>query len=269
MIRSLRIFHPARSLWRLFLLLGTSIQAGLAFAVRRARGPVALAERAEWLHTRCKTAMERLGITVTVEGRFPRRGLLVCNHLSYVDILGLSACSACVFVAKKDVRSWPLYGRLASMAGTVFVDRNRRFDASRANRRISEALAAGLVVVLFPEGTSSDGSTVLPFRAALFEPAIRDRQPISAAHISYSTEDGSVERDVCYWGTMSFLPHLLRFLRVRKLSIRFRFTPAFPRFEDRKQAAMTTRQAILQLSQPSRSDRLGAGGRTVGTYPGF
>jgi 1-acyl-sn-glycerol-3-phosphate acyltransferase len=105
------------------------------------------------------------------------------------------------------------------------------------------------VVVLFAEGTSSDGSTVLPFRSALFQPAVQLNQPISAAHISYAAEDRSVEQDVCYWGRMVFLPHLLRFLRLRNVNARVSFAQTATVFADRKTAAISTRQQVLGLAR--------------------
>jgi 1-acyl-sn-glycerol-3-phosphate acyltransferase len=243
------LFRHCRALWKLLILLGTSAQAGFMFAVRRARGPESLAERAHWLHTWCGKVIRRLPIDIAAEGRFPDRGLLVCNHLSYLDILVLSASAPCVFVAKKDVRSWPLYGQLARLGGTIFIDRSRRLDVTRAGQRIAEALRAGLVVVLFPEATSSDGSTVLPFRPPLFEAAIREHAPVSTAYISYAAQDAFVGRDICYWGTMTFLPHLLRFLSLRHVSARLRFAAECSKFDDRKLAAATTRLTILKLSR--------------------
>ena len=247
-------FHQCRAVWRFVVLIGTSLQAGLEFAADRLRGPISLPRRAEWLHRSCLKAVTRLGITLDVHGPFPSRGLLVCNHLSYVDILALSAAAPCVFVAKRQVRSWPLFGRLARIGATVFIDRDRPSDTARASTQLGQALAAGLIVVLFPEGTSSGGSTVLPFRSALFQPAVELHLPISTAYLSYTAENGSVEQDVCYWGRMVFLPHLLRFLRLRNVNAHVMFGQRATAFADRKTAAITTRQEILRLAARSHSE---------------
>jgi 1-acyl-sn-glycerol-3-phosphate acyltransferase len=163
--------------------------------------------------------------------------------------LALSSIAPCVFVAKRQVRSWPLFGELARSGGTIFIDRERPSDTVQASTHIRQALAAGIVVVLFPEGTSSDGSTVLPFRSALFKPAVQLNQPVSTAHISYAVEGGSVERDVCYWGSMVFFPHLFRFLRLGNVNARVRFGPKASAFTDRKMAALTTREEVLRIGQ--------------------
>lgn len=236
---------------RLLVLLATSAQAGANFLVRRARGALTSGDRAQWLHEWCGRAFRRLGIEAVAEGQFPSRGLLVSNHLGYLDILVFSALSPCVFVSKKEVRSWPLYGALATMAGTVFVDRARLADAHRASLEMAHALSQGSVVVLFPEGTSSNGATVLPFRPALFEAAVTCGECVSSAHISYAVEDGSVENDICYWGAMSFFPHLLRLLSLQKIRARVRFAAENRRFADRKLAAQITRDLVSALASGS------------------
>lgn len=247
-MRTYGSFCWPRAMWRLLLLIETCLEAGLEFAAHRLHGPLTLPRRSAWLHRSCTKALTRLGITLDVHGPIPSRGLLVCNHLSYIDVLALSAIFPCVFVAKRQVRSWPLFGRLARFGATIFVDRERPSDAARAGKELAQALAAGVIVVLFPEGTSSNGSTVLPFRPALFKPAVQLNHPISAAHISYAVERGSVEQDVCYWGGMVFLPHLLRFMRLRNVTARVRLGREAIVFVDRKMAAVATRQQILGLA---------------------
>jgi len=241
-------FRPLRGTRRLFILVFTAIQGCVQFVCLRARRQLPIAERAHWLHTSCARALQRLGIETGAEGNFPSHGLLVANHLSYLDILVFSALSPCVFVSKKEVRSWPLFGWMASMGGTVFIDRARSTDTHRANSEMTQALSQGAVVVLFPEGTSSDGTTVLPFRPALFEAAIKSDADVSSASISYHLEDGSVSNDICYWGSMKFLPHLLRLLSKRKIRARVRFSAETMKFDDRKLAAQTTQEIVASLA---------------------
>jgi 1-acyl-sn-glycerol-3-phosphate acyltransferase len=189
---------------------------------------------------------------------------LVANHLSYLDILVFSALSPCVFVSKKEVRSWPLFGLMAWMAGTVFVDRNRSADTHRANHEMTEALADGAVVVLFPEGTSSDGTGVLPFRPALFEAAVKSEADVSSACISYEVKGGSVSNDVCYWGSMTFFPHLLRLLSKAKIQAKVRFSDEIRRFSDRKLAAQVTQSVVASLAGfREELGRTGTGGYQV------
>src|SRR6266516_4364517 len=142
-----------------------------------------LAARTEWLHRWCRFACRVLGIRVTTHGAMPRSSLLVCNHLSYLDIIVLSSIRPCIFVAKRDVAGWPLFGWLARAGGTIFVDREHRLSSSAVVDLVQDAIASGSVVVLFPEGTSSDGTTVLPFKSTLLESAVQLRCPVASAAI--------------------------------------------------------------------------------------
>jgi lyso-ornithine lipid O-acyltransferase len=238
-----------RTSLRLAILISTALQGCAHFLILRLRNRVSTVERAQWLHRWCAKALDRLGIEREPEGAFPSRGLLVANHLGYLDILVLSAMHPCVFVSKQEVRSWPLFGLMAKLSGTVFVDRARVSATHTANSEMSQALSQGAVVVLFPEGTSSDGSQVLPFRPALFDAATKAGANVVSAHISYDVADGSAANDVCYWGEMSFFPHLLRLLSRHGVRARVRFAAETRKFADRKLAARVTREMVASLAQ--------------------
>jgi 1-acyl-sn-glycerol-3-phosphate acyltransferase len=238
-----------RTAFRLVVLISTALQGCVHFLALRLWGKLSTLERAQWLHGWCAKALHRLGIELQPQGAFPSRGLLVANHLGYLDILVLSAIHPCVFVSKQEVRSWPLFGLMAKMSGTVFVDRARTSAAHTANVEMSQALAQGAVVVLFPEGTSSDGSKVLPFRPALFDAATKAGANVVSAHISYEVADGSAASDICYWGEMSFLPHLLRLLSRHQIRAQVRFAAETRKFADRKLAARVTYETVASLAQ--------------------
>jgi 1-acyl-sn-glycerol-3-phosphate acyltransferase len=174
-------------------------------------------------------------------------GLLVSNHLSYLDIIVLSSIRPCVFVAKGDVAGWPLFGWLARAAGAIFVNRERRIASSKAVDSIRGAIAGGVVVVLFPEGTSSDGRTVLPFKSALLESAVQLRCPIASASVDYALDDGSVADEVCYWRDMALVPHLLNLLFKREVRADYSFSPAKCRSGNRKEIARELRDEILSI----------------------
>ena len=238
-----------RTALRLIVLISTALQGCAHFLVLRVRGRISTRDRAHWLHHWCAKALHRLGIELQLQGAFPSRGLLVANHLGYLDILVLSAMHPCVFVSKQEVRSWPLFGLMAKLSGTVFVDRARTSAAHTANTEMSQALSQGAVVVLFPEGTSSDGSKVLPFRPALFDAATKAGANVVSAHISYDVADGSAASDICYWGTMSFFPHLLRLLSRHQIRAQVRFAEKTRKFADRKLAARVTYETVASLAQ--------------------
>jgi len=238
----------ARSLSRLSIVLGTACEYIIRYGLRRMARPQGRVQRAAWLHRCCRQGLRRLGIPVIVNGSFPLRGLVVSNHLSYLDILVYSSISPCVFVSKREVRSWPVFGIMGEIAGTVFIDRSRNVDAVRVNNEMIEALTQGAVVVLYAEGTSTNGQAILPFRPALFEGVVKSGVPITPAHIRYCLADGDPGDDVCYWGDHSFLPHLMRLLSRHGVAAQVSFSPEANTFEDRKIAAEQTRKAVEELA---------------------
>ena len=211
------------------------------------RGKVPAARRAAWLHASCARIARRLALAPSV--RHPQAGdgggLTVSNHLTYLDILVYGAARPFLFVAKSEVRRWPLLGTLASLGGTIFVDRGRSLQVADATREMEQALRAGIPVLLFPEGTSSDGTSVLPFRSPLFDPAIRAGASVTAAAIRYQAADAT-EDQITYWGDMVFLPHLFRTLCIRGLTAEIGFDPP-SRFQDRKCAAREAWQQVHLL----------------------
>ena len=176
----------------------------------------------------------------------PLSGLLVSNHLSYLDVLVLSSIRPCVFVAKRDVAAWPLFGWLARAAGTIFVDRKHRLSSPAVVGLVRDAIAGGSVVVL-PEGTSSDGSTVLPFKSALLESAVQLRCPVASASIQYALDDGSVADEVCYWRDMILVPHLFNLFFKREIRAKYSFSQAKVRAGNRKEIARELRDEIVSI----------------------
>jgi len=165
-----------------------------------------------------RTLSRCMGLEATIDGPRPTGAfLLVANHVSYVDILLLSQCVDVVFVAKSDVRHWPAIGALAASVDTIFIDREARRDAVRVSSAVDRAIRAGAGVALFPEGTSSDGSDVLPFKPALLEGAAREAMPVHHAAIRY------VPAEVAWWGDMELAPHLWKLLQLPKLEASLRF----------------------------------------------
>src|SRR5262249_52037916 len=176
---------------RRFAALGFCISACLLehllnIVIRRTR----LAQRPYPLHRWSARLLPWVGVTVDCQGRPPEGGLIVSNHVSYLDILVFSGGARCAFVAKREVRSWPGVGWIATLGGAIYIDRARRDDTHSIQPQMAASLAAGVRLVLFPEGTSSDGTQVLPFRSSLFQPAVENQAPITPACISYEIEDG-------------------------------------------------------------------------------
>lgn len=177
----------------------------------------------------------------------PQKGLVVSNHLSYLDILVFAALAPCAFVSKKEVRRWPVFGLLAAIGGTVFVDRSKPGLAAQSVTEMKQTLDAGVRLLLFPEGTSTGGDTVLPFKPALFESAIDTGQPITAARLKYKLDSADASQVICYWGEMTFVPHLLRLMREKEVRAFVIFDDAGQVFSDRKSAASALHSRVSAL----------------------
>ena len=171
-----------------------------------------LRERALRLHKISNALLNHFGVERRVSGAVPDSGLLVTNHVSFADIMLLSAVQPMVFVSKSEVAAWPVVGDIASAAGTLFVERSRRTDVARVNTDLRRVLDAGLLVTLFPEGTSSDGSRVLPFQPSLLQPAVEAAIPVHPGHLSYWGTDRIRADDVAYFGDRDLMPCLLALL---------------------------------------------------------
>jgi 1-acyl-sn-glycerol-3-phosphate acyltransferase len=180
------------------------------------------ASRCRWrrfyLQRGARTSLAILHGEVTVEGELPAdSSVIVCNHLGYVDILVLASVATVVFVSRADVEGWVGVGPLAASAGTIFLDRGRRRDIPRALESMRSALTRNGSVVFFPEGTSSDGTSVLPFRSSLFEAAARVQVPIVCVALAYRTPPGeeSPETAVAWWEEeLGFFAHFWRLVRL-------------------------------------------------------
>src|ERR1700741_556362 len=130
----------------------------ICFWILRLSGPRTLERRALWLQESCKRVLRSMDIRCDVEGRVPTHGLVVANHLSYLDILVLSAAMPCFFVAKAEIGRWPYFGRAARGGGTLFLDRASLASAEKVTGTIDERLNLPIPVLLFPEGTSTNGT---------------------------------------------------------------------------------------------------------------
>lgn len=201
-----------------------------------------------WLQWMLRCSLCIVGGRLRVVGEPPRSGLIVCNHLSYVDIAALGSACPCSFVSKAEVRRWPFIGWAAEMAGTVFVRRAHRSEVTGQVEDIKQAITRGVPIVLFPEGTSTDGSLVLPFRSALLQAALETGCNVTPAALSYRADPPvDTVKDICWWGGVRFLPHLWRFLALRSFDACVFFGFSRPPQTDRKAEAALLRAEVLGL----------------------
>ncbi len=228
-------------------LLGPYTLAGAVYAP--ARRPIAKL----WF----QACQKICGLRVRVKGRANTRGatLFCANHVSYLDIIVLGALADARFVAKKDVATWPLFGFLARLADTIFVTRQRR-NARGDCRELKAALGGGDKLFLFPEGTSSNGLSVLPFRSTLFA-AVDPRntsvdvvmQPVSIAYSRYADGrrlKGELTDLYAWYGDMTLAGHLLGVFGLKGCVVEVTFMPQIraAAFPDRKSLAEACEHAV-------------------------
>ncbi|MCG8508471.1 MAG: 1-acyl-sn-glycerol-3-phosphate acyltransferase [Rhodospirillales bacterium] len=237
----------ARSILRLALLMGMTaglvpvylllypLGRGTRFAIART-----------WFRGCCRLCSLKLRVIGT-----PRRDgptLFAANHVSYLDIPAFGALMDAVFVAKREVKTWPVFGPLARLVRTEFIGRKRR-EAARQTHSLSKRLKRGESLIVFPEGTSTNGLKVRPFKSSLFGVAEQlpkevgfKVQPVSIAYPRYATGKaliGGLESLYAWYGDMTMLPHVLTVLGLRGAEVELRFHEPvdIEDFADRKQLA--------------------------------
>lgn len=204
-------------------------------------------ERAREIRQRwSQRLLAHLGIEVRADGVPVRPGcMLIANHISWIDVFVINAIAPAAFVSKAEVRNWPLIGWLAARNETVFLRRGSRGHARVINAEIATLLDAGLNVALFPEGTTTDGSHLLHFHAALLQPAIAAGHAVQPLAISYRSAGGSPNRAAAYVGDMSLTQSLRRIIAEAQLVAHVHVSAALSdHISDRRELARLAREAI-------------------------
>jgi 1-acyl-sn-glycerol-3-phosphate acyltransferase len=235
---------------------------GLRLLVLR---PQTLMERGLWKQQMCLLIARGMGLTIDVTGRVPANGMIVSNHLSYLDAVVLGALTPAVFVAKQEVRSWPLVGWLTAGGGTIYLKRENVRAAVDVNRKLASAIEQDVPIVIFPEGTTTGATDPLPFHPALFEPAQRSSTAVWPASLVYTINGSSesVAEKVCYWGDMTFVPHLLLLMRQRNLAatVRVADEPVFA--PTRNELAVKSHAAVAEMFREGARRPLRVAARSV------
>ncbi|MEQ1762031.1 MAG: lysophospholipid acyltransferase family protein [Pyrinomonadaceae bacterium] len=177
---------------------------------------------------------------------------LVANHLGYFDIPVVRTAVKGVFVAKHDIGEWLFLGRMIRNMGTIYVNRGRKRDIPRAGEEVIERLSAGEGVIVFPEGTSSNGESVLPFSSSFLAFAAQTDVPVSYLSISYRTPSGEPppSDSICWWDDTPFLTHILRLFALRRITAILNFGDEPVTNPDRKQLAAELRDRVAQRFIP-------------------
>lgn len=237
------------SFWRGAWRLGRVLIHGLhGLAIVLARFPsfdaAARHARIQWWSAKLLRVM---GLALhPVGAAHPGAKLLVANHVSWLDIAAIHAVlPEARFVSKSDVKHWPLVGRLVASAGTLFIEREKKRDALRVVHQMAEALKAGDTVAVFPEGTTGDGRTLLPFHANLLQAAIATGRPVQPVVLRFFDAAHAVSPVVEFLGDTTLTQSLWRIVSARGLAVEVRLLPAEATGQaDRRALAEHLRHAI-------------------------
>src|SRR5215472_13741918 len=170
--------------------------------------------------------------------------LLLINHTSWLDVFSIAAVVPARFVSKAEIGRWPVFGWLAIAVGTLFVERGRRHAVMRTNQAVAERLRSGQIIGVFPEGTTTDGSRILPFHANLLQPAIELNAPIRPVGVRF-TQRGEFSRAAMFVGEMNLMQSLWRVVTAPYLTVELHWLPPIdPPPSNRHAAARAARAAI-------------------------
>jgi 1-acyl-sn-glycerol-3-phosphate acyltransferase len=252
--------HRITRAWRWAKLLA---HVALALALLRLVFPASSRDRRRrfygWWSGRLLRA---LNIVPIIEGEVPpeaARVVFVPNHVSWIDIFFISSIHPTRFIAKSEIREWPVAGWIAESVGTIFIHRARRHDTGRINAVVHSALENGDCVGLFPEGTTTDGDRLLKFHSSLFEPAVANSARVHPVAIRYEETDGTLCRSAAYVGELTFAQSMGLVIRKRRIIARIRFAAPI-------EAGGLTRRELAAATEASVASLLGL--PRPGTKPG-
>ena len=169
-----------------------------------------------------------LGIKIAYQGNIQflkeKEQFIICRHIGYIDGIVLGSLFPTVFVSKKEIKNWPLIGKVVQISGTIFVDRQHKSEVCKCLRAITDRLKRKINVLIFPEGTSTDGTQVLPFQSPFFGVPINTQSPILPVTINYQKLDGKditlQNRDeICWYSKMDFAKHLWNLMRYKRIEV--------------------------------------------------
>lgn len=206
-----------------------------------------------WARVMCRT----LGIHISIDGHYKDNicGFTVCNHVSYLDIIVIGSIRPSVFVSKHEVKDWPLLGWLARMGGTIFVDRSSKKAALSVLSEMERVIDKDINIVIFPEGTTSDGIRLKEFKSTFFDLPAKARIPVIPVSIKYTHISGEpIGQDkmdnIAWYGGMKLLPHVWNILGCRRIDVTLFFNPVIHEIITASDSA-GTRKLLSSLSYES------------------
>ena len=243
-IDAARLTPPLRRLWRIPRMLAHLVR-GLCTIWFVFPSLDAHARRAR-VRSWSRRLLHLMDIDIRMTGTLVHPNVMVvANHVSWLDIFALHAAGPVRFIAKAEIERWPVLGRLVGGVGTLFIERARRHDTHRVNQEVARALGAGDIVAVFPEGTTTDGTRLLPFKGSLLQPVIDAAGFVQPVAIRYRTPDGAPSSVAAYVDDVTFLGSLWRVAGERALVVELdALAPLAARARQRRELARDAEAAI-------------------------
>lgn len=245
------IGRDIRAVWRLSLLAWLLVWGFVTIRFAFPRWPEN--KRREVKQVWARQLLATLGVDLgKVAFKLPPGALIVSNHISWLDVFVINALTHSSFVCKDEVKIWPFIGKLVEYSGTLFIERGSRNAASRSSQAIAMRLSARECVTIFPEGTTTQGTSILPFRAALFQSALDAGAYVQPVALRYFDSQGETCLAPAYVGDTGFGESLLTIARASGLRADLRFLNALPPQHERRELMRQAESAIAQALDLSR-----------------
>ncbi len=212
--------------------------------------PSATARQRNWIVSHwSRSLLNILNIEVSRQGELPRHDLVntmfVGNHISWIDIHALNSVRAVRFIAKADLKGWPIFGWLAKKCNTLFIEREQKKDAVRVIEEATASLKRGDCLCYFPEGTTTDGSRLLPFKGSLMQAPINASASIWPFAIYYPKHDGSPNTDMAFAGQTTLIASIWQIVSLNNPKVLLTFLPQIsPHGHERRGLTLTARHEI-------------------------
>lgn len=189
-----------------------------------------------------------LNVRLSVSGHAPggdaASAMVVANHISWLDVWVINSIQPVRFVAKSDVRDWPVIGWLSQQTGVIFIERERRRDTARVSELSTQVLLGGECLCVFPEGTTTEGEHMLPFRSSLLQAAVDARSPVWPVAVRYALSDGSPNKAVAYAGETTLWQSIQAMVIQPEIAAELTFLPHVPAHHDRRHLAQVAEHAV-------------------------
>ncbi len=201
-----------------------------------------------------KGVLWRFNIKVVTFGQTPsltqENSMILANHISWIDIYALNSVIPVRFIAKSDINHWPVFGYLARKSGTIFINRTSRKDTAHIVNKTAESLLKGNNVAFFPEGTTTDGTTLGHFKSSLVQAAIQANVTLKPLAIRYPNTDGSTNTKLAYAGETTMAESMMQALITKQPIVELHFLPTID-------SQSGNRQVITQKAYTAIADALG------------